>query len=647
MLTNEAATRIAIIDALKSLKADKRINPGDPILIVYAGHGTQIEAPSGWETGGEHLIQALVPFDCCSTTGLEIPCIPDRTIGALLESIAETKGNNITVVLDCCHAASGTRAGTGGLRIRSVALKPSPIHTQDLDLNIWDAGFTNQHPVPHFRYRGLRSHILLAACRSFERATETKGHGKFSRALLKLLRATPPDELRYSQILFKLDVITDQNPQLEGVEQERFLFGAPIQAPTPSIYPIFYDEQSCLHFTPVGTAQGVTQGSTFDLIPETNVRDLEAVTNGSFIVLRAMSFISTLTPQSNSQTITGPLTIRRSTEGQKYPIRLFISQDRYPATRSYLDGLLRDQTHGLRDCIIVDDPSEAHFQISINRGKAIFNLLDEAARKYGFRYRYPRIDAHHDNVSSFLKAAQKYYTELYQTSDDGSSFELIDDLEVSCFQLHEKASTLDDVSQLDMVTIGQDLCEYEKIDLVVKADSYYGFKIVNHGNRDLYPTLSYFDFRDLGTITSWYKAPSSGPYQLEAPLKKYGGSLTIGYGNGGALPVMFSLQEDQEIAVGFLKISVSTQPVHMFDPLYHLSNYQQNLQSFLSENIRHTWGSKLIPIIQRRRPKETPTDGFHFSYWPHTDPVTHVIGAHAMSRRTTSMPIRFVGAGRA
>lgn len=99
MLINQAASRDAILEAFKSFKEDNRINVGDPIFIVFAGHGTQIEAPPGWETGGRHLIQALVPYDYCSTRGLEVPCIPDRTIGALLEDIAETKGNNIVSMI--------------------------------------------------------------------------------------------------------------------------------------------------------------------------------------------------------------------------------------------------------------------------------------------------------------------------------------------------------------------------------------------------------------------------------------------------------------------------------------------------------------------------------------------------------------------
>ena len=94
MLTNEHAHRTAILDALKSFTEDGRMRKGDAILVFYAGHGAEIDAPMGWECGGRK-IQSIVPSDYCETPGLEVPSIPDRTLGALFDDIAEMWGNNI------------------------------------------------------------------------------------------------------------------------------------------------------------------------------------------------------------------------------------------------------------------------------------------------------------------------------------------------------------------------------------------------------------------------------------------------------------------------------------------------------------------------------------------------------------------------
>jgi hypothetical protein len=88
-LLDESASRRAIIDAFKRLQDDERIKSGDPILIYFAGHGSEFSTP---ESG---LMQAIVPQDYCKNPGKEVPAIPDRTIGALIAEIADKKGDNI------------------------------------------------------------------------------------------------------------------------------------------------------------------------------------------------------------------------------------------------------------------------------------------------------------------------------------------------------------------------------------------------------------------------------------------------------------------------------------------------------------------------------------------------------------------------
>jgi hypothetical protein len=95
-LTNKGASRSGIISALDGLSTDPLIRRGDPILFYFAGHGSEIPPPEGWECGGPgSKIQVLVPHDYCSDAGHEIPGIPDRTIGFLLDKIAHRKGDNI------------------------------------------------------------------------------------------------------------------------------------------------------------------------------------------------------------------------------------------------------------------------------------------------------------------------------------------------------------------------------------------------------------------------------------------------------------------------------------------------------------------------------------------------------------------------
>jgi hypothetical protein len=94
-LNDEEATRASIIGAFSDLRDDPRIQKGDPIFIYYAGHGSESDAPKGWETGGSK-IQTLIPHDFhTKLNNYDVPSIPDRTVAALLDRLAEKKGDNI------------------------------------------------------------------------------------------------------------------------------------------------------------------------------------------------------------------------------------------------------------------------------------------------------------------------------------------------------------------------------------------------------------------------------------------------------------------------------------------------------------------------------------------------------------------------
>lgn len=94
-LKNQDATRIAIIRELQALQSDHRIQRGDPILIYYAGHGSSTVSPDNWTRAEDQRendnIQFIVPYDCDEW----VAGIPDRTIAACLDQLADAKGDNI------------------------------------------------------------------------------------------------------------------------------------------------------------------------------------------------------------------------------------------------------------------------------------------------------------------------------------------------------------------------------------------------------------------------------------------------------------------------------------------------------------------------------------------------------------------------
>jgi hypothetical protein len=98
-LRDNSASRAGIINAIRGLRNDRRIQEGDPILIYYAGHGGLKKSSKEWRRAyGSDEIQVIFPCDYNTelpgSKGL-VNCIPDRTIGVLLNELAAAKGDNI------------------------------------------------------------------------------------------------------------------------------------------------------------------------------------------------------------------------------------------------------------------------------------------------------------------------------------------------------------------------------------------------------------------------------------------------------------------------------------------------------------------------------------------------------------------------
>ncbi|EDQ99072.1 uncharacterized protein LACBIDRAFT_317677 [Laccaria bicolor S238N-H82] len=111
-LTNTNAMRADIINAFLEIQTDKRIKKSDPILIFFAGHGNETDAPTGWPSGDvSDQIQMIIPQDYSTDPARQVHGIPDHSLAALLNGIANEHGDNITVIFDCCHSGSGTRGG--------------------------------------------------------------------------------------------------------------------------------------------------------------------------------------------------------------------------------------------------------------------------------------------------------------------------------------------------------------------------------------------------------------------------------------------------------------------------------------------------------------------------------------------------------
>ncbi|MGA7934497.1 MAG: caspase family protein [Kovacikia sp.] len=116
-LTDANATRQGILTAFEE-HLIKQAKPGDVVVFHYSGHGSQIADPDKDEADG--LNSTFVPIDSTLPTGFPdtggfVKDIMGHTLFLLMRALAT---ENVSVVLDSCHAGGGTR---GSLQVRSRA----------------------------------------------------------------------------------------------------------------------------------------------------------------------------------------------------------------------------------------------------------------------------------------------------------------------------------------------------------------------------------------------------------------------------------------------------------------------------------------------------------------------------------------------
>ncbi|KAH9913619.1 peptidase C14, caspase domain-containing protein, partial [Fomitopsis serialis] len=108
-LVNESATRDNILSAFDGyLINNERIGRDDLVFVFYAGYGDRIDAPADWPE--RKKVETICPYDQSAFEGLVSPkCrpiygIPDRTFNALMDQLAEKKGNNLVCTISLSAA---------------------------------------------------------------------------------------------------------------------------------------------------------------------------------------------------------------------------------------------------------------------------------------------------------------------------------------------------------------------------------------------------------------------------------------------------------------------------------------------------------------------------------------------------------------
>ena len=221
VLTDKAATKKAMMAGIqKLLKASKK---GDVALLHYSGHGSHVpdDEPRDEADGRDEIL--------CPTDLNWDDTMRDDWLRETFDTVRE--GVNLTVIMDCCHSGSNTRAiGPPDEAVKQRFL-PSP----------WDiAAEESGRSVPkkvsselRRSKRGARSakdivdadipELLITGCRDTQTSADAFINGRFNGALtfglVEAIRATQ-GKLTYRELHERASAVLkkkkfEQIPQLE------------------------------------------------------------------------------------------------------------------------------------------------------------------------------------------------------------------------------------------------------------------------------------------------------------------------------------------------------------------------------------------------------------------------------------------------
>ena len=252
-VTDEDATRATVTTEFTQLLG--QAGEGDVALFYYSGHGAHQDAPEElWPFEPDHENETLVLVDSREPGGWDLA---DKELAVLIAQVA-ARGCHLLVVLDCCHSGDATRDVDEVVRQAPPDPRHRPIEsfltgtveqaaaqaaaqasadgpsTRDLD----------QAPRERWTPPAGR-HVLLAACRSSEKAKEIRSQGQHRGALSAALeRALVQSEgtPSYRDVLLMVTsqvttTVRDQHPQFETVDSSEldrpFLGGSIPDTPRP------------------------------------------------------------------------------------------------------------------------------------------------------------------------------------------------------------------------------------------------------------------------------------------------------------------------------------------------------------------------------------------------------------------------------
>ncbi|KEP48795.1 mycorrhiza-upregulated peptidase C14 [Rhizoctonia solani 123E] len=620
-LRDESATRAKIIKGFRDLQEDPRIKKGDPILIYYAGHGGSHQPSKQLEQAyGSSKIQVIFPYDYkvqAPDSTEFINCIPDKTIAALLSALSAAKGDNLTVIFDCCHSASATRKDSeDGARVPRGAEVLMEI-SEDIDIDI----LPSKPTAPRIGLNSIRrtmlplstnqsSHIHFAACGDEEKAWEQNDRGAFTVALLKNIRAHGVDKITYHDLMISLPNLPRQSPHCYGFHTSRILFNARVPVRKIVFLPVKFENGALM--LQAGAALGVTYRSVWELH---NAPTEDSSSLGRFYAQAPKVSNVELKPEEGKQLplqpAEGQLYARQVGHGSGNELKVWFSPEAklaifdsshvnggapQPGSSEFEVGYV---AHDGRDSADVT----VELSDSVGTKEVIFHLNDPRAEQYGVANLRERMPARRFEVEKVLFAAAVWHWHLHRTHETARSNVTMELVKFSRNTDGWQDRHLEGGdSVVSVPTNSYKILDSTTgvVDLVVEPEAPYGVKFNNNLNIPLYVRLFYFDPTNFEISSLTGLSVGNARTDPELPAR---GETIVGRELGRK--ILFTLNPDVKLELGYFKLFWSTDPLELdigqsspFE-LKHLVGTPGRDVIFARRMFKKDWGTALLALVQR------------------------------------------------
>ena len=267
LLADTKATRKGIRQALQRLIARSRRD--DSVVFFFAGHGTRRWLPDRHRA--DDYLSCIVPSDSAHRGTAPNLDITGEELSAWLRRLKALTAN-IVLIFDCCHSGAMVRDAGSLARWVEPDFRVAQEYPRDWPWSIEELDGV-QRASGSWLPRS-RTHTVLAACRSSERALELNAAeaprpcGAFTHHLVEQLKkskeeTTYRDLVEAVRLMFR-DQGPRQTPQVEGAA-DRLLFGLGELAPMRYVPVLGRDDQHVV--LGGGAVHRTTKRSSWQIYP--------------------------------------------------------------------------------------------------------------------------------------------------------------------------------------------------------------------------------------------------------------------------------------------------------------------------------------------------------------------------------------------